>query len=179
MVQPPATYGNFRQNSAIPPRGNQAYQPNLLWFLKQQMGTRVINTSRRPVTLQQLQGKRDGDPVDTAPYASVPQTGVATVDGALQKTGDLVSFVPQAMGNVVSSSVKGAFYAGSGATILSAGCIGIGKLLGRLSGVSSWALIGGTVGMGLLGSILGGTFGFAKSVFNSLRDLKDILLGNR
>lgn len=179
ISQYPANYGNFRQNTWVPPRGNQTYQPNLLWFIKQQLGARVINTSRRPITLQQLQGKRDGDPVEALPRINLHQTGVTSVDSALQRTGDLVSYAPQAVRNVISGSIKGAFYIGGGSAVLTAGCFGIGKLLGRLGGISGWYLVAGTLGMGLIGSIAGGTMGFAKAVFNSLRDLKDIVLGNR
>jgi hypothetical protein len=158
--------------------GYSAYQPQLLSVLKQQLAGTVINTSRVPVTLQQLKGKKDGEAVHATSYSVIHPVGISTLDGALQRTGDLVAYMPQALSNVVSTSTRGAFYSAAGSTALVGVCIGVGKLLGKMKGLSLGYVIGGLAGAGLLGGMLGGAIGCLKATFETLRDLKDILLGN-
>jgi hypothetical protein len=169
-------WGNNRYTN-LPYAGTQ-YPAHRLSRLKQQMSGRVINTSREPVTLSQLAGKHDGDPVTAHAFVNPHYTGVATVDGAVQRAGSVMGYVPQAIGNFVSIPIKGAVVGGGGALALTSAGLLIGKLLGKFKGLGGWWL-GIPVLAGFGGACAGGIAGFFKAGFDTLRDLKDIVFGNR
>jgi hypothetical protein len=154
------------------------YPPNQLLQLKQQLGSRIINTSREPVSLAELTNKNDGDPITASPFASQYHTGVPMVDGAMQQAGTAMGHVSHGVGNFVSTSVKGALFGGLGTMGLAGGSIVLLKLLGHLKGTSWGILLGGSLLTGLVGSLLGGVFGITKAVYNSIRDAKNTLMGN-
>lgn len=154
------------------------YPAHQLSQLKQQMGTRIINTSREPVSLDQLTGKSDGDPVSVSPFVTQNYTGVPIVDGAVQQASNAMGQVSHGVGNFVSTAIRGAALGGVGALTLSGGVMAVLKLLGHFKETSWGPLIGGSMVAGFVGSILGGLCGIAKASYNSIRDIKHTVLGN-
>lgn len=171
----PATYNAGYGNYGAP--AGQTRQPGQnsdIQRIKMELGGGILNASRTPLEGRQLYGLQDGEPINPRHGGLIPTTGVSWVDASVSKGEDVVTFTPQALGNSAAASLRGSVVGGLGTGFVAAIGSGLAKLLIKESqfSVGAW-----TAGLSVLGAMMGGGVGFAKSMYENCLDLKRLLFG--